>query len=48
MARSSTSFQPGNKLGRPNFQPGNKLAMRHGAKTLSEVNALLPTIMAEI
>ena len=48
LARSSTTFQPGNRFGKPNFKPGNKLAMRHGAKTLSEVNARLPVILAEI
>jgi len=48
LARSRTSFQPGNRMGRPNFKPGNTLGMRHGAQTLSQVNALLPEIMAKV
>jgi hypothetical protein len=45
LARSSTSFKPGNRAG---FKPGNKLALRHGAESLAVVKERLPAKVAEL
>ena len=45
MARSSTSFKPGNRAGKPNFEPGNKLAVTHGVYS---PDLILPDVPAKI
>lgn len=48
MARSSTSFGPGNTAGVPNFKPGNKLGLRHGAHSESAIAERLPEVLARV
>lgn len=48
VARSSTSFQPGNKAGKPNFKPGNQLALKHGAHSETAIQARLPEVLARV
>lgn len=43
MARSSTTFQKGNRLG---FQPGNQLALKHGLFSRLRADERLPAIRA--
>lgn len=45
MARSSTSFKPGNQA---RAKPGNKLAVRHGGYSLELIQAKLPAIKARV
>ena len=45
MARSSTSFKPGNKLA---AKPGERRAVRHGAASLAIVQAKVPVIKARV
>jgi hypothetical protein len=45
VARSSTSFQPGNRLG---AKPGNKLALRHGAYDPSLVQPMADELSIQI
>lgn len=45
MARSSTTFKPGNTFG---AKPGNKLALRHGVHSRAEVEALVPAKVGQL